>query len=620
MKKFLLFAGLCMFGFQLQAQDARNITKQKQQPKNHKQNATVQLLQPLSTSTTPFWTDDFSSATNWVISNAAGNTDNWVIGTTGPSGTYAIPVIASPTAANGFALFDSDNLCSGNQNAFLTTANPINCSAHSSVILTFHQQFRRYVDSTYVLISTNGTTWTNVPFGNNLLALNAFPGNNPNVVSLNISSIAAGQDSVWVRFHFYSVPPMTPTPGCGYAWMIDDVSMSAAALNDLSLSSLSALSTDRFDVYGTYNETNREGDSLLVRATISNLGALAQPNTRFELIVLDSAGNTVATRVQNLGNFAASRVDSAISPALPLNAIGVGKYRLVARVLSDSTDATPNNNADTSYFDVSPRAISMAIRNPLRTGALGTNSFPSFPGAEDDFRCASVLEQFVTDTVSGMYMKFGPNTAPGGLITAEIRDANNLSNIIMQSDLHVVTAADIARGDLWLPMEGNVNARILADGDYYMSVSLFSNVNAAHVTILDDETNEAFKRTGSSIIYTADDQTWYNNGIAFAIDVTYGASNVSVKDMDNQYFRFVGLYPNPARDEATIGFELKRNEEVRITIRDMKGRVVGMENLGQLNTGEYQHRLSLNQLNAGLYFVELATSSFNAAQKLMLQK
>src|ERR1043165_6380325 len=69
------------------------------------------------------WSDDFSNASNWVISNDVGSTDDWVIGTNGPSGAYMIPAITSTTAANGFALYDSDLMCSGNQIGNLTTAN-----------------------------------------------------------------------------------------------------------------------------------------------------------------------------------------------------------------------------------------------------------------------------------------------------------------------------------------------------------------------------------------------------------------------------------------------------------------------------------------------------------------
>lgn len=177
---------------------------------------------------TAFWSDDFSNPANWTISNQAGNSDNWVIGTTPPSGSFAIPVIASTTAANGFALFDSDLLCSGNQIADLTTANSISTIGHSVVQLQFQQYYRRFDDSCIVFVSIDGTTWTAFPV-NYTLANNDFVSANPEIVNIDITSVAANQATVWLRWEFYSPSTFVGpagAPGCAYAWMIDDVNLS----------------------------------------------------------------------------------------------------------------------------------------------------------------------------------------------------------------------------------------------------------------------------------------------------------------------------------------------------------------------------------------------------------
>ncbi len=169
------------------------------------------------------FSDDFSTPANWTISNQAGNTDDWTIGTAGPAGTYAIPAIASTSAANGFALFDSDLLCSGNQIADLTTATSFNCTGHPSVELSFEENYRRFDDSTYVLVSNDNVNWTifpvNATFTNNVSAVN------PTTVTVDISSVASNQATVWVRFEFYSPSSIGTAPGCGYSWMVDDVSV-----------------------------------------------------------------------------------------------------------------------------------------------------------------------------------------------------------------------------------------------------------------------------------------------------------------------------------------------------------------------------------------------------------
>ena len=106
------------------------------------------------------WSNDFSVPADWTIANEIGSgsgaDDNWVIGTNGPAGAFAIDDILSTSAANGFALFDSDLLCSTNgQIANLTTTNMIDCSAYSELVVEFEQQYRRFYDSTLVFVSNN---------------------------------------------------------------------------------------------------------------------------------------------------------------------------------------------------------------------------------------------------------------------------------------------------------------------------------------------------------------------------------------------------------------------------------------------------------------------------------
>src|ERR1035437_2925604 len=101
------------------------------------------------------WSDDLSNPANWVIHNEVSNNDNWVIRTTGPNGHNPIPTNLSTTASNGFALFDSDSLCGCNQIGDITNATALNCTGHSLVKLSFQQQYRRYIDSTFVFVSND---------------------------------------------------------------------------------------------------------------------------------------------------------------------------------------------------------------------------------------------------------------------------------------------------------------------------------------------------------------------------------------------------------------------------------------------------------------------------------
>ena len=225
MKKTLLLFVAALMTFQVATAQEKSMKR-----KNHSVATNALRNNHPVTPAAAFWSDDFSSPANWTISNQAGNTDNWVITTTGPAGSFAIPAITSTSAANGFALFDSDLLCSGNQIADITNATPINCTGKNLVKLSFEQYYRRYDDSTFVFVSNNGTNWVKFPV-NVPLTNNAAVANNSELTSLDITSVAANQATVYIRFQFWSPNTYTPTPstnpaGCGYAWMIDDVALS----------------------------------------------------------------------------------------------------------------------------------------------------------------------------------------------------------------------------------------------------------------------------------------------------------------------------------------------------------------------------------------------------------
>jgi hypothetical protein len=196
--------------------------------------------QPNSTMTA-IWSDDFSSATTWTFTHAAGTTSDWKIGTTGGVGTYSIGLINSTTAANGFATFDSDYLCdtTDGQIANMTNVTAINLTGHPSVKLVFEQFYRRDADSTRIYVSNNGTTWTNFPINEEYAANAESP--NPETVNVNISSVAGNQATVWIRFTYYSpktasswVPNVGPDKGCGYNWLVDDASIQDLPANDLT--------------------------------------------------------------------------------------------------------------------------------------------------------------------------------------------------------------------------------------------------------------------------------------------------------------------------------------------------------------------------------------------------
>ncbi|MCE3279388.1 MAG: hypothetical protein K0S44_1579 [Bacteroidetes bacterium] len=172
------------------------------------------------------WSDDFSTPSNWTMTNTSLPVRDWEIVNTMPANlapaTMFGPTFNSVSGGN-FAVYNSDGQGASTaiDNASITTALPINLTGYTDVILTFNQYYAKYADVTTVQISSDGLTWTDFVV-NSAYAQNNIS-TNPELVTVDITSAAGNQATVWVRFTFEGA--------WDYAWMIDDIAINASLPN-----------------------------------------------------------------------------------------------------------------------------------------------------------------------------------------------------------------------------------------------------------------------------------------------------------------------------------------------------------------------------------------------------
>ncbi len=80
------------------------------------------------------------------------------------------------------------------------------------------------------------------------------------------------------------------------------------------------------------------------------------------------------------------------------------------------------------------------------------------------------------------------------------------------------------------------------------------------------------------------------------------------------------VYPNPVRDHATFTFELNDPEEVRMHIRNMKGKLVRQLDPAGLTPGRNQVRVDLTDLSRGTYFLNIASGERNKVAKFIVTR
>jgi hypothetical protein len=380
MKKIYLMALTAVFTLSVNAQTSKKKSVTPVSEKTSNSNLIAKNGNSNSKTTASIWSDDFSNPANWTLSETAGTT-SWTIGTVSGQGTYSLAPIASTSAANGFALFDSDFGCDGDQVADMTTASSISCTGHPSVRLRFQQNYARWYDSTFVFISNDGSTWSKYVV--NDLDTNDQRSTNPEHISIDISSAAGNQATVWVRFEFYSPASLDAlNAGCGYNWMIDDVYIEDIPAHDVQVNALGVL-TSTSNVAGSFNCSL---GTQFVAAQILNVGPASESN----ITVNYSVNGAISTPTVYTGTIPSGDSAQVLLP-MPFNFTPTDYYVVKAWTVY-ATDGDISN-------DTSSIAITNTTPTPL-TSSIYTN------GIESDYDFTSLNLDFV----SGIGYVFGPST------------------------------------------------------------------------------------------------------------------------------------------------------------------------------------------------------------------
>ena len=362
------------------------------------------------------WSNDFSNCNEWVIDNAYDNglTDyapdlnfECGVGLT-PSGFAPIAPIESTTSDNGFMLVDSDLHGGENggvdiENCWFQTVQPINCSAHPFVSISFETFYYMWDGGSsdgneYCLleVSRDGVTWPNlntfevaqgfVDFGDGDGPVQARwelwpemqtqdPVNNPTVKTFEISSAAGGQETIWIRFRWKGT--------WGYSWMVDDVELFDTPQNDVALVGYQSY-TD-YENTGMFEASiwpSSQTTQVQMAANVANQGVQAQNGVNLNAYVNGALVGSSAPSVLDSQENQLFQISGYTLPATP----GTYSLELLAEPVNDDED--PENNSSTTTFEVSEYIF--ARDNGVFTGA--------FPGAtyNDEF-IAAVPYQFFGD-------------------------------------------------------------------------------------------------------------------------------------------------------------------------------------------------------------------------------
>jgi len=598
-----------------------------------------------TTSLTPFATEDFGTGTasslptGWTAGIISG-TGTWKWANTASTATYSIGAMVSASSANGWMIFDSDLLGgagTGPAPSGWLESPRYNCSAHTSVRLSFSDYYRKFNDSCFVWVGTDslftGGTYTVYPVSlNNSIATNVSTANSA-TVHINISAAAASHAAVWIRYVYYG-----PTGG-GYAWMIDDMNLSELNPHDVSLGGSFMYEGEANAYSGSiFNTPLVFVDSVAPVTLLSNQGNSPEPSVPVSAQIFNGTTSVYSQSITYTGGLAITGFDSIIQfPNYWPGAIGNYTCAFNAGL---GTDGDLTNNIDTVTFAVTDTTWMENQGNTtggyyLHRPASGSTTAISFmQGTRFDIGDAASM----TDTLTGFGVCFNSGSTPtnaGATVSVQLYSIDQAAtswNFIASSVARPITAGDISSTTtlVWAPFVSDIatfggwGQFILAPSKSYAAVVQMNNVS----TTLIIESTSPPNASGYSGYFGQSDTSNNDGGQTFGGTPATGISAVpmvrlyfghphpvSVTNVNNN-LTGVNAFPNPSSSSLNVTYNLATATDVTVTLTNTIGQVVATQNIANASSGNATFNTAA--LPAGVYAYTVSANGERSTGKVVV--
>jgi hypothetical protein len=569
------------------------------------------------------WSNDFSNASQWSISNNTSDLQDWVItnisstATGYNTGTWTEAGI-TVSNENGYALFDSDLVGTngGTQDAFITTAQGVNLSSYPNVVLEFAQRIRIWQTTESIIEVSNdgGTTWSQFPI--NVGRPVSVP--YEEMVSVNITDdlitglpAAGGQANVLIRFRYIG--------SWDYAWMIDDVKIIEQPADDVknSYAYIAGINNEGIE-YGR-TPLDQVDDSYEVGGNVVNFGVNDQNNVQ---IVADFGSFSSNF---NLGTVISG--DTVLYSNVETPTLAVGTYNGTYTVTSTAETAGVNfaNNTSLRNFAITSNVYSqdgIGI-HPAANQQLSSFGSESFSEPADTYLASMYHLRAATNLISGFEIGITASTVAGAEVQISIVDTATFlaDGLAPVGDLN----GNTAESDIFEVVQGHIDAGIISvafpqaislpAGAYYAVVRPMNTSGSSPIRVFDDQSVP--QPWYASMVNIPDPTaTSYSNGNAFAIRLKMG-NQANVSEIEG--LSSVAVYPNPATASTNVAIELTNEAEVAITVTDLSGKVVYSNALGTVN-GTQNVTINTDSISGGAYLVNVSVNGTVSTQKLIVRK
>lgn len=644
---------------------------------------------------TPIWSEDFANGlTGWTNTGFTGTgspSANAIWEYRGPNtnpnnsqgsrGFYsgvnnANPTnspILSPTAANGFVIFDSDFLDNGNTSTVGAGIAPaphvgtlespiINLSAHPNIVLELYSYARMFNAYFYVAFSADG----GLTYPDSIRIAPQFPVNTASPRDFrtlaNVSAFIGGESNARIKLVFDGRNPRSATANPGlYFWMVDDIAIKTAPNTLFSFQEATDANGNTIELFDV------KADNPMVWYSFFG-GGMVSPGVYPITSVIQNRGISFNSNVRNIGAQTQTGVRLAVevyqagslittlqSPSVPILASGdiataatletnfwtppqQGLYACVFKVTSDSLSAAlngPNSidgRPDTVFINLSFDSFGHDFNR--FNNSLGTNQLGS-----DGSRMAVRYEiaEGSRDLAVGARLGLSNLTQPGAVVDFQIfRNLDLAGGFPIAVASKTITAADISQGfvevDFFNPdpisMEYPTPTPITAfqDSAFWLVAEFTSNNNQFPLMVRNDRTTAS---PFQSLMFNSNSGNWfsrYTGSRNFARPhlrlfvcpdpaIQTCGINVTAHDANTNNIRY---YPNPTTGRLLLEFRDVQNSTAILRLTDLSGKLVQTEMARNIKRSH--HQMELSHLAPGMYILSIDIDGRTHTYKVKIEK
>jgi len=533
------------------------------------------------------WSNDFSNGNDWTYDNTSVPFLDWTI----TNNADTIPVTTLSPAVftsvnNGFAFIDSDAQGeSGVQNSNMTYSGTIDCSAYSNVSIVFEQSYRTYLDTRIIRISNDGgTTWTDfvVTDGSEPTAQNS---PNPDVYSINISSVAGGQANVKVQINYQG--------NWGWYWAIDDMKIIETDQYDLKLQTTSFGTDGAFGARLAYFQVpNAQVAPINFGGVLKNIGVQDLTDAGFTATINGTySGNGGPI------NLAAATTDTVWCSNTFTPASSNANYSVAVGATTAQTEPDVSNNT-LPNINISVNDYVYARDNGQILGGISNSG--------QGYEVGHIFDMFQSATIYGIDAVINASSEPGAEIFVKLYSIDPATGDFIfedESAPYIVTPADLGQ-KISLPLSNPV--LLNANEAYLAMVGSYGDGGTTN-DLVTASSGSATPQTTFYYDYT--DQTWYYTTSNVMVRMNFDPSLANIDEVQDLSF---SMYPNPTKDVINV---LSTFSEGNLAIIDMTGKLLIAQNItSTLNS------IDASELKDGVYYLTMSNGDKTTTKKLVIQK